>query len=242
MNLQELLSLDWDDRILAEYERLKQEYGDREAETYLRISQKINIAGDRKFRELEIVLDPFFEQRSRRNPVRGTKLTGYALRTRGMQGGEYRKAIEDGILQILHPRQLPMRWINVEHEFFLSGFFVDPSTFQKICGRMVEDERLRRLPNPYRGRTYVYCHPEFQELVQVGDRVVQLTNRKSSRIGTVTRFKTHIQHRRKYPVVLWEHNVKTGKPLSIPFESFAHPSELVILERPQIDSIQRVSA
>lgn len=230
MELNELLSLEWEPRVLAEYDRLKTNWGDGEAERYLQVVYNID-RHPRAVRDLNLVFDPFVEQRSRWHPVVLGKFKVH-LKGRSDTQKEYKAGIQHFIMQILHPNQLPMQWKDVEQYFYQEGIALSGcDTLRTWLNELVDQERLKKFCNPYRGNTFLFCNAEFQEQPQVGDRVIELMRRRGSRIGTVVRFRTY-RDRNRYPVVNWEYSVRTQKPLACQFESFANPETLVVIERP----------
>lgn len=245
ITLEQLLALEWDSRTLATYESLKtrgevwDESGDAIAERYLRISHQID-RNPRPVRDLEIAVDPFAEQRSTRRPVTINSLVNNQ-KTNNEFIGDYSRAIDSFLLAVLHPDQLPMTREDIEGELYGSGVLASYRTLLTWLNRLIDKGLIRKLPNPYKGNRFIYCNAEFCETPQVGDRVIELMRRRGSRIGTVVRFRRYRDGNR-YPVVLWEFSVRSNKPLACQFESFANPSSLVVIERPNQNLITRRSA
>lgn len=245
LTLEQLLALDWDSRTLENYEHLKTRGeiwdGDGEAiaERYLRICLSID-RNPRPVRDLEIAVDPFAGERSGRSPLPLQALA--ASLKANKRSDEYRQAIESYLLALLHPKQIPLHWRDIEFDLYKSGFEIaGRNSIRNWLDRLEDKGLIRKIANPYRGNQFLYCNSDFRESPQVGDRVIELIRRRGSRIGTVKRFRRYRDGNR-YPVVLWEFSVKTQKPLSIQFESFANPDSLVVIERPENQITRRTAS
>ena len=135
-----------------------------------------------------------------------------------------RKALIEGLEQILHPYQLPLTvedlLIQLEHYKVQISYTYLKRICNDLCDADSPEYRLHRFHNPYRQQRHVYCSNQFQMQPQLGDKVVELLHKRSRRFGVVVGFKTYRLNGKLYPIIQTE-----------TMKCFVDPQRIIIVER-----------
>jgi hypothetical protein len=135
--------------------------------------------------------------------------------------------IDITVREVLHPLCVPKRLEDVKLLLGDRGVRCELSKLRKVLNDLTEDGDLIKRPNPWRGNTWVYSHPDWDATPQPGDKVVQLSRRHGGRTahGIVLRWERERSLNKVAPIVRFERHYGVTT-------EFADPASLIIIDRP----------